>query len=148
MATHYSHTQPGYVILITLALVCVAGVYVALAEGIDPAGIIALVIVMAILALFCTLTVQIDEDALEIRFGPGIIRKRFRLKNIDSCRAVKNRWYCGWGIHMIPGGWLYNVSGWHAVEIELKSGRKHRIGTDVPEDLRRAILDALKDMPG
>jgi len=30
-----------------------------------------------------------------------------------------------------------NVSGLHAVEIELKNGKKYRIGTDVPENPKK-----------
>jgi hypothetical protein len=52
---------------------------------------------------------------------------------------VKNPWYYGWGIHLIPGGWLYNVSGWEAVELQMKNGNKYRIGTDDPQGLMDAI---------
>jgi hypothetical protein len=47
------------------------------------------------------------------------------------------------GIRKIPGGWLYNISGADAVELTLKGGKRCRIGTDVPEELERAIEPAL-----
>ena len=93
--------------------------------------------------LFGSLTVTIREDALEIRFGPGLFRKRFFLKDIESCLVVKNRWYHGWGIHSTRHGMLYNVSGLNAVEIKMRTGKKYRIGTDVPRDLEKAILESL-----
>jgi hypothetical protein len=37
---------------------------------------------------------------------------------------------------------LYNVSGTDAVEIELRSGRRFRIGTDEPKVLAQAIQTA------
>ncbi len=144
----YLHTQVGYVILGSLALILLIGVSIALAEGVPRAGVVVLAVVVLILALFYSLNVRIDEEVIEIRFGPGIIRKSFRLKDIESCRTVKNHWSHGWGIHMVPGGWLYNVSGWYAVEIVLRGGQKHRIGTDVPDDLCRAISDAVDETRG
>jgi hypothetical protein len=40
-----------------------------------------------------------------------------------------------------------NVSGPHAVEIELKNGKKYRIGTDVPENLEKAIREFISGEP-
>ena len=107
--------------------------------GFNWIAFVVLIILGVCLVLFATLTVVIDEDVLEIRFGPGVIRKKFPLKDIESCRVVKNPWYYGWGIRLTPHGWLYNVSGFHAVEIKMKTGKKYRIGTDVPNDLEKTI---------
>ncbi len=38
---------------------------------------------------------------------------------------------------------LYNVSGFDAVEIKLRTGKKFRIGTDVPQELEEAIRQAI-----
>ena len=35
---------------------------------------------------------------------------------------------------------IYNVSGFDAVEIQLKNGKIYRIGTDEPKKLEQAIL--------
>ncbi len=104
----------------------------------------------AALALFASLTVEINAEHLRIRFGIGLIRKRFPLAQIDTCRPVKNAWIYGWGIRLTPHGWLYNVSGLEAVELKMKSGKTCRIGTDEPEALTAAIqaaLDRLKPAP-
>ena len=45
----------------------------------------------------------------------------------------------GWGIHLTPYGWLYNVSGFDAVAITLRNGRKVALGTDDPHGLVDAI---------
>lgn len=52
---------------------------------------------------------------------------------------MKNPWYYGWGIRLPPHGWLFNVSGLDAVEIELAFGRTFRVGTDRPGELAEAI---------
>jgi len=112
--------------------------------GFNWIAFVVLIILGVCLVLFATLTVVIDEDVLEIRFGPGVIRKKFPLKDIESCRVVKNPWYYGWGIRLTPHGWLYNVSGFHAVEIKMKTGKKYRIGTDVPNDLEKTIKQSIE----
>jgi hypothetical protein len=39
---------------------------------------------------------------------------------------------------------VYNVSGFDAVEIKLKNGKRYRIGTDEPKDLEQAIRNSIK----
>ena len=89
--------------------------------------------------LFRSLTVRVSHDRVTLRFGPGLIRKSFDTINICNAGIVQNRWYYGWGVKLTPHGWLYNVSGFDAVQIELKNGRKYRIGSDQPKDLFEAI---------
>lgn len=100
--------------------------------------------VLAVAAyLFSGLTVRVDHTSVAIRFGPGLIRKSFSLSDIASCGPVRNRWWYGWGIRKIPGGWLYNVSGLDAVELQMKDGRVYRIGTDEPRALADAIVQGI-----
>ena len=91
------------------------------------------------LLLFVSLTVVGYETYLEIRFGIGLIRKRFLFENIRSCKKVRNSPAYGFGIRIIPGGWLYNVSGLDAVELQMKDGKKYRIGTDDPDELLKFL---------
>ena len=39
--------------------------------------------------------------------------------------------------------WIYNVSGFDAVEITMKNGKVYRIGTDVPEEIETAIKQSI-----
>jgi hypothetical protein len=138
----YEHTQVGYLIIAaTGAMIVLAIVILALEFSWIAFGV--LVIIALALVLFSSLTVVIREDDLEARFGPGLIRKRIRLSEIESCRVVRNHWYYGWGIRGTPHGTLYNVSGFQAVEIQLRTGGKVRIGTDVPRELEDAIMKAI-----
>jgi hypothetical protein len=143
MIKRYEHTQVGYLIIAVMAAVMVLIGVVLANAGINWIAIGVLVVIAVALVLFSSLTVVIREDELEARFGPGPIRKRFKLNEIESCQVVKNHWYYGWGIRLTPHGVLFNVSGFHAVEIKLRTGKKFRIGTDVPQELEEAIRQAI-----
>jgi len=145
MIKHYEHTQVGYLIIVAMAAVMVLIGIVLAKAGINWIAIGALIIIAVALVLFASLTVVIWEEELEVRFGPGLIRKRFKLNEIESCKVVKNHWYYGWGIRLTPHGILYNVSGFYAVAIKLRTGRQYRIGTNAPQELEEAIRRALSN---
>jgi len=132
----YKHTQFGWV---TIAACGGLIAFLNLLPEPTPRSaevfLIALVLLVAVMLLMGTLTVDVDNTCVRISFGVGLIRKSFRLDEIASVRPVRNHWWWGWGIRLIPGGWLYNVSGLDAVELVLKSGKSFRIGTDEPQRL-------------
>jgi len=139
----YRHTQFGTVIVVTTAAIIPLAALPAWLAGIATAAWLILGSMVVVLSLFASLTVEIDAEHLRIRFGIGLIRKRFPLDQIDTCRPVSNPWIYGWGIRLTPHGWLYNVSGQEAVELKMKSGKTCRIGTDEPEVLTAALQKAL-----
>ena len=139
----YHHTQFGTVsFVITIAILPLVFLPAWLAGAATVAWLI-LILLLGVLMLFYNLSVEIDDAHLRIRFGIGLIRKRFPLDQIDSCRPVRNSWLYGWGIRLTPQGWLYNVSGLEAVELKMKSGKTCRIGTDEPKILVAALQEAL-----
>ena len=151
----YKHTQIGYLMLVvTLAvLVLFAWIHImALAEppsynsGPNFAITSMMVLILFILVSFCSLQVVIDEKYLRIKFGWGVYRKKFLLNDVVLAKTVKNHWYYSWGIRVWfwPKMWIYNVSGFDAVEIKLKNGKTYRIGTDEPKKLEQAILHFIK----
>jgi hypothetical protein len=103
-------------------------------------------LILFILASFSTLTAIIDEQFLKIRFGWGIFRKKFQLTDITAVRKVKNHWYYGWGIRLWfwPKMWIYNVSGFDAIELTMQNGKVYRIGTDEPEKFEAAIKQIIR----
>lgn len=109
-----------------------------------PIGIVVLCILAVCFLNFATLTVEVNDRGVLLKFGPGIIRKKFPLGSIKAARAARNEWYYGLGIRMLPNGYLFNVSGLDAVEIDTVDGRTHRIGTDEPAELLKAIQDACR----
>jgi len=139
MIKYYKHTQTGNLVIITLVVTTLLIVGLMVVYGFNWIAFAVLVILGVCVMLFGTLTVVIEGNTLEIRFGPGIIRKKISLTDIESFHIVKNPWYYGWGIRLTPHGWLYNISGLYAVEIKMKTGKKYRIGNDVPNELENAI---------
>jgi len=104
----------------------------------EPPVIVSIVLLVC-LVLFYRLRITIEDETLWASFGPGIIRKRVRLAEIVGCEPIRIRWWYGWWIHLTPCGWLYNVSGFDAVAIMLRDGRKFALGTDDPGGLVVAI---------
>ena len=139
MGPHYRHTQVGWVIFGVTAAV-LALVWAQLPPEAAVAARFPLLLVAALLVLvFSALTVQVDEDAIRLCFGVGLVRKRIPLREVKGWREVRNPWYTGWGIRLGPGYMLWNVSGFDAVELDLASGRRFRVGTDEPLALVSAI---------
>jgi hypothetical protein len=103
---------------------------------------------LIILSLFSHLTVIGYMNYLEIKFGIGLIRKKFNYQDIRDSSIEKNPWYYGWGIRKIPGGWLYNVSGSESVQLNMKNGKMYRIGTDEPKRLAEFIKSRIDFFSG
>ena len=142
----YHHTQFGTVNVVIVFAILPLVFLPAWLAGAAPIAWLILILLVGILALFYNLTVTIDDAHLRIRFGIGLIRKRFPLDQIDSCRPVRNSWLYGWGIRLTHRGWLYNVSGLEAVELKMKSGKTCRIGTDEPAALAAALEERLDSL--
>ena len=150
---HYENTQPGTFIRVmtgswvvffgVLAVVMLALGQKEAAIGLGVVTVMLAVINGIVFALFHSLTVRVSRSEIALSFGVGLIRKQFPIGDISSASIVQNRWYNGFGIRKIRGGWLYNVSGFDAIEIQLKNERKYRIGTDQPKKLLAAVESAL-----
>lgn len=135
----YKHTQVGYFIIFSMLFVIALIAIISFFTMWVPASIAVVGFLFIALLLFYSLKVNIENELLELSFGVGIIRKKFKLADIKSVKIVKNHWYYGLGIRLLPDGWLYSVSGLNAVELGLIQGEKIHIGTDEPEKLRLAI---------
>ena len=150
---HYENTQPGAFIRVmigswvfffgVLAVVMLVLGQKEAAIGLGVVTVMAAVILGIVYALFHSLTVRVSRSDIALSFGVGLIRKQFPIGDISSASIVQNRWYNGFGIRKIRGGWLYNVSGFDAIEIQLKNERKYRIGTNQPKELLAAVESAL-----
>jgi hypothetical protein len=141
----YKHTQIGYFLLIVYSVVILFLAYLNILTGFEIYALAGLLVMFVALAIFAKLTVTVGDRKIRIQFGIGIIRKGFHLNDIATYQLVKNPWYYGWGIRYTPRGWLYRVSGSTAIELQMKSGKTYRIGTDDPERLAHALDQALKD---
>lgn len=141
----YKHTQVGYLVIYVFLAVSLLFAVILFQTGFNFAIFAMMFLILLALASFMLLKVTVNEKVMEIKFGYGIIQKKFLLKGIKSAKIVKNRWYYGWGIRLLiwPTVWIYNVSGLDAVEITMKNGKRYRIGTDEPKKLERAILQSI-----
>jgi hypothetical protein len=137
----YRHTQSG----LLLSLSTLPGALALLAAALLCRGPLTLPLVLVALVLgavgyvFSSLTVEVTPTELTWFFGPGALRKRVARAEIASARPVVNKWWWGWGIHLTPRGWLYNVGGLEAVEITFRDGRTLRIGSDETASLAQAL---------
>ena len=138
----YTHTQVGWLMMVSVGIGVVLAGYFGILYS-NWFGISVAVILIVCVILSPNLTVSVDGDSIEIRFGPGLIRKKFKLKDINSCTVVRNRLWYGWGIRWMPKGWLFNVSGLDAVELLMRNGKVYRIGTDEPHKLNGFIQSKL-----
>ncbi|MEM9542615.1 MAG: hypothetical protein AAGA60_24370 [Cyanobacteria bacterium P01_E01_bin.42] len=144
----YKHTQIGIVILAVLAIVAVLIIAISMFVSQEtsiwvPIAIVGFLVVIAI--LFGSLTVEVEAGKLRCWFGLGLIHREFDLAEVNDVKIVRNPWFYGWGIRRTPEAWMFNVSGLDAVQIELASGNKFRIGTDRPRRLETAIRQNMND---
>lgn len=111
----------------------------------NTAEIIAFGTVVVISLLFWTLRLhtKIDSNGVKARFEPGsFFRKEFKWNEISKCHVRKYSAlteYGGWGIRNSGAGKAYNVSGNMGIQIITKNQEKFLIGTNKPEDAKKAI---------
>lgn len=142
MAVQYEHTQFGTLTIVGLLVAGLVGVLpvVLLLDGAGGVVVYATGGVLVVIGvLFHSLTVKVSDADLVWYFGPGFWRKQIDRDAIERVEVVRNTILHGWGIRKIPGGWLYNVSGLDAVEVETTDGTLVRIGTDEPERLASVL---------
>ena len=143
----YQHVQIGYVLLVALGAGLVAISSIMWVSGFNWVGLLVMIILLVCLGLFAILTVRVDDETLTVQFGPGVFPIVLQLRNVKTYRIVKNPWYYGWGIRYIFGGWLFNVSGFTALELQMNGGTRYRIGTDDPAGLLKAVEEILANSP-
>jgi hypothetical protein len=144
--TSYKHTQIGYLIIFVMFGVFILFWTVLFQAGYDIFVTAIMLFILVVLISFTSLSVTIDKEYLRIKFGYGIFKMKFLLKEINTAKTAKHHWYYGWGIRLWfwPRMLTLNVSGFDVVEITMKNGKIYRIGTDEPKKLEQAISQALR----
>lgn len=139
----YEHTQKGivhyFVYLVGVGFIASAGFM-----GAPPVLVWiwtgAGAVIMVLGACFHRLTVRDEADRLTVRFGPvPLFGTSILYSEITDVTPDRSTLLEGWGVHYVPGrGWIYNLSGFNCVRIDL--GRKVvRVGTDDQENLIRFL---------
>lgn len=143
----YKEQQTGWLVIVPVGVMFLLLTYLySFQIGGRPMTVgsyfIAVGILCLLLILMYRLQTEVSDTRIVVRFGLGLIRRSIPVDAIQSVEVVTNKWYYGWGIRMIPNGWLYNVSGMKGIELRLTSGRVVRIGSAKPEELARAVAQA------
>ena len=143
----YHHTQRGSALLFAVGgagiVVLVAAVLLARAASPAWPGIMIAGLVMVVVAsLFSRMTVTVAAGSVSLEMARGLVRRSWRMTDLQVAKVVHTNWYNGWGVHGWGHNWLYNVSGYGAVEMDLIDGARVYIGSDEPERLLQAILAA------
>lgn len=149
----YQHTQVGYISIVGIAIVVIVAVLMrrrkgssGMDESLDgPSRSRGMTVVLLLAALIMTMlismTIRVDSNTVSWSMGPGLIRGSVAVTDIADTRPVTTG--TGWGLRHSEAGWLYNVSGTHAVELDLRDGQHIRLGSDEPAQLAGAIRAAM-----
>ena len=133
----YQHTQPGTTIVNSMIVMILI---FAIASAFLHQLIVATLIIAVVTWIFRSMTIEISDSDLMWYFGSGFPLKRVPLSEVASAEPIRTTVWNGWGIHYTLRGWLYNVSGYDAVAITLRNGKRLCLGTDEPATLARLLL--------
>lgn len=96
------------------------------------------------LLIFYKLTITINNTTVDFKLGVGWIGKSYKISDIKSCKSVSNSPFIGIGIRMLSNGWLFNVSGLKAIELQFNNKKSVvRIGTNKPDEISQLIQSLL-----
>jgi hypothetical protein len=140
----YQHRQFGKTLFIVLG----AGILICLilALKLSSSYLISLSVALVFLLcmiLFSSLVIEVTEEELRWKFGLGLIQKSVKLSEINQVEVTQTNFIEGWGIHWTARGWLYNISGFQAVAIQLTNHQQLLLGTDEPQQLVSVLREQL-----
>jgi len=145
------HTQFGtFSVIILLPLLLLFSIML-IKSGItsSPDTYILLFLVLTFLICLLTfyqLTIIIDNSHVSFKLGIGLIQKSYKISDIKACRPVTNSVLSGIGIRMLTNGWLYNVSGFKAIELQFNNKKSVvRIGTNKPDEISSLIQNLISN---
>lgn len=128
----YEKTQIGWLMILIFSLIIIqltlAYCY-QLGDNPLPLGaFIALSLLFILLLLvFYRLKIRVDSSGIHVIYGIGLIHININPQEIYQVSAVKTPWFYGLGIRFTGKGMLYNIQGFHAVEIYYLDGKKKTV---------------------
>jgi len=143
-------TQFGTFTVIILSILLIVFVILLIDHGFSAnpetyMSVTLVLIFIVCLVTFYKLTIMVDDITISFKLGIGVFGKSYKINEIESCNSVRNKFIYGWGIHLIPNGWLYNVSGFKAIELTFKNSNKViRIGTNKQEEVVELMQRLIK----
>lgn len=140
----YRHTQVGWTTLVIVgALIAFLGIVATDASG--PARIVLVAVeatLVVVMALFGSLTVDVDTTRVELHFGSGPVRRRVPFAEIVSVGRYRLPWWAvGFGLRMSLDGrrQLWRPSGRETVDLLLTGDRRLLISSDEPDALETVL---------
>ena len=94
-------------------------------------------------ALFWCLEVKVGTDGIFLSYSFSLINKKIQRQQILQVEVVRNSWWYGLGIRLIPHGWMWNISGLDAIKLTYQDGNEFRIGTNQPQELYQALISGI-----
>jgi len=139
----YLETQPATVIRVVtgLTFLCLIILIVVVPLPSTARVVLASAGVMELMLgfLLWSMTVEVTQGAVQVRFGPGLIRRSYPVAKIVQATPTTRPWHQGRGVRIAPRATLMVVSGSSALKIELASGRIILLGSPDPARLAEAI---------
>lgn len=139
------YTQFGTISVVVLFPLLLLFIGKLIKSGLTNSPYLFIHILLFLIFLICVLTfyqlkIKVNNSHLSFKLGIGLFSKKYKISDIKSCRPVSNSLINGIGIRMISNGWLYNVSGLKAIEIQFKNKKSVvRIGTNKPKEICQLI---------
>jgi hypothetical protein len=97
---------------------------------------------LGILAVWSFTQLRVQISPTELRFGSSLYRKRIPLDRVRVGAVEHIPALAGIGIHSFMGRWVFNARYGRGVNIE-DGKRRYLIGSDQPERLQSALLQAV-----
>ncbi len=146
--SHYRHVQIGWVSVGIMGVVAILLFEVGLV-GTAPRLVLQFVALTLIIAaiVFSYQTIEVTDTEVVSRFALGIMPKRIPLDEITRVEFAPSTWFEGWGIRLTTRGWLYNVSGFGAVEFTMRDGNRMRFGSDDSSNLIAVVQQLMPSPP-
>ncbi len=145
----YRHTQIGWTIILILGVIIAVLAGAATASGgFASVVVLSVIVLLAIcLVLFISQTVIVDDEHIELRMGPGLIRRTVSIADVESVDREQLPWWAvTYGIRMSVDGrrQLWRVSGSDTVDLRLSGERRLLITTDQADALATEIRSAVE----
>ena len=143
----YAHTQTNPILTVMSPIVMIGYYLVMRFNGLGVFDnflyLFLFIFIFLVISFFSILTVVVDNEKMVINFLCPKCKKYFYFKDIKGVKKVRNKWWYGWGVRILPGFVIFNTYGLDAIELEMKKGLNFRIGTDQPEILEKIIKKQL-----
>jgi hypothetical protein len=143
MEKKFIEVQSGLYIVLIVWLLVLTPIFRTVEEM--PLWSVALILAICLVVslFFYRLKTEISLDKIKLTFGL-FLTKTIDIKKIKKAEVVRNKWYYGWGIRYVFNGWMWNIYGLDAVELQFKDrDAVFKVGSQKANDLKKAIDEVI-----